>query len=189
MGLRDVLFGRKQLAAPADERLFALSTARVTLDTELGLKPGGAAAVVFKPLSSGTFERVGADVEQLLEASAKDTGSKIERATDSLGFEWVVIRDPDLEDLVTSAHAIGSEFIAQGFGPQLLAAVFRFEGGEHPVYWIYGYKRGKFWPFIPTGEGQSRDNAGELELKAKLEHELPIEEDLTRWLALFDAPI
>ena len=27
------------------------------------------------------------------------------------------------------------------------------------------------------------------ELKAKLEKELPIEQDLTRWLALFDAPI
>ena len=189
MGLRDVLFGRKQLAAPADERLFALSTARVTLDTELGLKSGGAAAVVFKPLSSGTFERVGADVEQLLEASAKDTGSKIERKSDSFGFEWVVIRDPDLEDQVTSAHAIGSEFIAQGFGPQLLAAVFRFDGGEHPVYWIYGFKTGTFWPFVPTGEKQERDNARELELKAKLEPELPIEPDLTKWLGLFDAPI
>jgi hypothetical protein len=45
VGLRDVLFGRKQLKGPADERLFALSTAQVTLETELGLKPGGAAAV------------------------------------------------------------------------------------------------------------------------------------------------
>ena len=53
----------------------------------------------------------------------------------------------------------------------------------------YGFKRGKWWPFIPTGEGQSRDNATELELKAKLEPELPIEPDLTRWLGLFDAPI
>ena len=189
MGLRDVLFGRKQLKGPADERLFALSTAQVTLDTELGLKPSGAAAVVFKPLSSGDFQRVGADLEQLLQASAKDTGSTIERKSDTYGFEWLVIRDPDLEDLVTSAHAVGSELQTQGFGPQLLAAVFRFEGGKHPVYWIYGYKRGKFWPFVPTGDGQNRDNAEELELKAKLEHELPIEEDLSRWLALFDAPI
>ena len=62
-------------------------------------------------------------------------------------------------------------------------------GREHPVYWIYGYKRGAFWPFIPTGKEQERDNAEELELKAKLEKELPIEQDLTRWLALFDAPI
>ena len=36
MGLRDVLFGKKKLAGPARERLFALTTAAVTLDTELG---------------------------------------------------------------------------------------------------------------------------------------------------------
>ena len=23
---------------------------------------------------------------------------------------------------------------------------------KNPVYWIYGYKRGAFWPFVPTGE-------------------------------------
>jgi hypothetical protein len=54
---------------------------------------------------------------------------------------------------------------------------------------IYGYKRGAFWPFVPTGEGQERDNAEELELKAKLEKELPIEQDLSRWFGLFDAPL
>jgi hypothetical protein len=42
---------------------------------------------------------------------------------------------------------------------------------------------------VPTGHGQERDNARELELKAKLEPELPVEADLSRWLGLFDAPI
>ena len=59
--------------------------------------------------------------------------------------------------------------------------------------WLrWGFRPGEDcvrWPFIPTGDGQNRDNAEELELKAKLEHELPIEEDLSRWLGLFDAPI
>ena len=41
MGIRDVLFGRKKLPAPKQERLFALSTAAVTLQTELGLKSAG----------------------------------------------------------------------------------------------------------------------------------------------------
>ena len=59
--------------------------------------------------------------------------------------------------------------------------MFKFTGAKHPVYWIYGFKRGAFWPFVPTGEDQKRDNAEELELKAKLEKELPIEQDLTRW--------
>ena len=188
MALRDVLFGRKKLAEPQDDRLFALSTATVTLDTELGLKPAGVAAVTFKPLSSGDFARVDTDLESLLQAAAQAAGSTIERKTDQYGFEWVIVRDPDFEDVVTSVHTVAAELTAQGFGAQLLAAAFRFEGSGNPVYWIYGFKLGKFWPFIPSGENQ-RDNATELELKAKLEPELPIEQDLTRWLALFDLPI
>lgn len=188
MALRDVLFGRKKLAEPQDDRLFALSTATVTLETELGLKPAGVAAVTFKPLSSGDFTRVDTDMESLLQSAAKSAGSTIERKTDQYGFDWVIVRDPDFEDVVTSVHTVASELTAQGFGAQLLAAAFRFEGGPNPVYWIYGFKPGKFWPFIPSGENQ-RDNATELELKAKLEKELPIEQDLTRWLALFDLPI
>ena len=188
MGLRDVLFGRKKLSEPRDDRLFALSTATVTLQTELGLKTAGAAAVTFKRLSSGEFDRVDTDVESLIKAAARSSGSEVERQSDKYGFEWLIVRDKDIEDQITSVHAVASELTAQGFGPQLLAAAFRFEGGEHPVYWIYGFKRGAYWPFVPL-DAQKRDNATELELKAKLEHELPIEQDLTRWLALFDAPV
>ncbi|HEU5216391.1 MAG TPA: hypothetical protein VFU30_12715 [Gaiellaceae bacterium] len=90
---------------------------------------------------------------------------------------------------MTGVHTVASELQDRGFGGQLLAAAFRFEGEEHPVYWIYGFKTGTWWPFVPTGEKQSRDNAQELELKAKLEKELPIEPDLSKWLGLFDAPI
>jgi hypothetical protein len=184
------LFGRRKRAASvARDRLFALSTARVTLEIELGLRTAGVAAVVFKPMSSGEFVRASSDLEQLLDSVAVDTGSKIERRTDSFGFEWLIVRDNDLEDLITSANLIASELSDAGFGPQLLAAPFRFSGGKHPVYFVYGFKTGSFWPFVPLGDGQERDNAEELELKAKLEKELPIEPDLTKWLALYDAPI
>jgi hypothetical protein len=189
VGLTDVLFGRKKLKEPAGDRLFALTTAAVTLDTDCGVKPAGVGAVVLKPLSAGEFTQVDQDVEQLLESVASGAGSTLERKKDSFGFEWIVIHDPDLEDQVTAVHAVASEFQARGFGAQLLAAAFRFEGGEHPVYWIYGFKTGTFWPFVPTGKEQERDNARELELKAKLEPELPVEQDLTRWFGLFDAPI
>jgi PspAB-like protein len=188
VGLRNVLFGRKKLSEPKDDRLFALSTARITLQTELGLKPAGVGAVTFKPLSSGEFDRADADMEQLVQAAARSAGSEIERKTDTYGYEWVIVRDWDFEDVVTTAHAVASELTAQGFGDRLLAAAFRFDGDEHPVYWIYGFKLGTFWPFVPLDD-EKRDNARELELKAKLEKELPIEQDLTRWLALFDAPI
>ena len=193
MGLRDVLFGRKQLKDAAGERLFAISTARITLETELDLRSTGAAGVCFKSLSAGEFVRAENELQQLLDAVAVESGSKISRQTDEFGFEWLVVHDGDFEDLVTTVHLVASELQSRGFGQQLLAAVFPFErrgfdGGR--VYWIYGFKRGAFWPFVPKGDdGKERDNAEELELKAKLEQELPVEQDLSRWFAVFDAPV
>jgi hypothetical protein len=193
VGLRDVLFGRKQLKDAAGERLFAISTARITLETELDLRSTGAAGVCFKSLSAGEFVRAENELQQLLDAVAVESGSKISRQTDEFGFEWLVVHDGDFEDLVTTVHLVASELQSRGFGQQLLAAVFPFErrgfdGGR--VYWIYGFKRGAFWPFVPKGDdGKERDNAEELELKAKLEQELPVEQDLSRWFAVFDAPV
>ena len=189
MGLGNILFGRKKLKGPARDRLFALTTAAVTLDVECSLKPAGAGAIVFKPLSAGEFTQVDHDVDQLLEGVAASSGSKLDRKQDALGFTWVIVRDPELEDQVTEVYAVAQEFNTRGFGAQLLAAAFRFDGGEHPVYWIYGFKTGTFWPFVPTGSGQERDNARELELKAKLEPELPVEKDMQKWFGLYDAPI
>jgi hypothetical protein len=188
MGLGDILFGRRKLKDPSPEQLFALSTAQVTLEIDLGLKPAGRAGVCFKPLSGGDFARVQSELEELLRATSADSGSKISSAKDAHGFEWIVVEDPDFEDLVTTVHVVSSELIARGFGPQLLAALFKFERDGEIVYWIYAYKRGTFYPYVPKGKDQ-RDNTRELELKAKLERELPIEQDLTRWFALYGAPV
>jgi hypothetical protein len=189
MGLGDVLFGRKKLRGPNLDKLFALTTAQLTLEAELNLKPAGVAAVVFKPLSAGEFARAEQEIDELLSVTAESSGSQVRRRSDKFGFQWLVIRDRDFEDLVTSVHLVSSELEARGFGGQLLAALFQFEGGARPICLIYGYKRGTFWPFIPTGEDQERDNAEEIRLKNELDGELPIEPDLTRWLGLFDAPI
>jgi hypothetical protein len=192
VGLTDVLFGgRKRLKGAKLDKLFALSTAQVTLETELGLRPAGVGAVVFKPLSAGEFTRAEQDVDELLGVVKQTSGSDVRRRQDSLGYQWIVVRDKDFEDVVTGVHVVASELAARGFGEQLLAAIFAFErrGAERPAYLIYGFKRGAFWPFVPTGEGQERDNAEELRLRNELQGELPLEEDLTRWLGLFDAPL
>jgi hypothetical protein len=189
VGLRDLLFGRSKLKDASPEGLFALSTARVTLEAELGLRHAGRAGICFKPLSAGEFARAREDLAELLDVTARESGSRVSQVADEQGFEWIVVEDADLEDLVTTVHLVGSELVARGFGGQLLAAVFRFEGRERPVYWIYGYKRGAFWPFVPGGERMERDNAEELRLKAELEGELPVEQDLSRWFGLFGAPV
>jgi hypothetical protein len=189
MGVFDVLFGKKKLKGAKLDKLFALSSAQVTLEAELGLRPAGVAAVVFKPLSAGEFARAESEIEELLGAVAQSSGSQVRRRSDPYGFQWVVVRDNDFEDLVTAVHLVASELEAHGFGAQLLAGLFAFDGRDRTTNLVYGFKRGTFWPFVPTGEGKERDNAEELRLKSELEGELPIEPDLERWLGLFDAPL
>jgi hypothetical protein len=191
VGLADILLGRKKLKGPAQDRLFALSTARVTLDTELGLETAGSGGIVFKPLSAGEFVGPRTTCSRCSMPSQGESGSRLERKSDDFGYEWIVVRDADLEDQVTTVHAVAQGLQEAGFGEQLLAAAFKFEpkfGDRKVVYWVYGYKQGAFWPFVPTGE-KDRDNAEELELKAKLDNELPIEPDLSRWFGLFNAPL
>jgi hypothetical protein len=52
---------------------------------------------------------------------------------------------------------------------------------------VYLFKRGTVYPFAPTGR-DSRDTALELQLRAHLSDELPIESDLGRWFPIWDSP-
>ena len=126
MGLRDALLGKKKLAEPKDDRLFALTTAAVTLQVELGLTTAGVGAIAFKPQSSGEFRSAFDDVDQLVDAVAQQSGSTVERKSDEYGFDWLIVHDSELEDLVTTVHTVAAELTAKGFGPQLLGAAFRF---------------------------------------------------------------
>ena len=85
MGLGNVLFGRKKLKDASGERLFAISTARITLETELDLKSTGAAGVCFKPLSAGEFVRAENELQQLLDAVATDRARRSNGAATSSG--------------------------------------------------------------------------------------------------------
>lgn len=184
------LFGRRRVGDARKGKLWPLTAARARLE-EAGIRPGGAAAVCFKPPSSAEYVRAENELQEVLEAAATASGSRIRRRSDEYGYEWLVAENADLEELVRTVHVLGGELAARGFGKQLLAAIFRFEdrGRERPVFWIYGYKREVFWPFVPAGEGQERDNEQELELKRLVERELPVEQDLSRWFAMFDSPL
>ena len=68
--------------------------------------------------------------------------------------------------------------------------MFAFQDAEQrPIYWIYNYKRGAFYPFVPAGGAQQRDNERELVLKAQIGSELPVEAELQRWFPLWGIPI
>ncbi len=70
MGFLDVLTGRRKLAKPAQERLFAMSTAYVTMQTGHGITSHGQAAIVFQPLATADFEGIVRDMEEVVKATA-----------------------------------------------------------------------------------------------------------------------
>ena len=119
--------------------------------------PAGVAAVVFKPLSAGEFVRAENEMQELLDVAARESSSRIERRSDDYGYEWLIVRD----DAVRGPRhdrppRCGSELAERGFGAAAARGgdeVRRREASRSTS--IYGYKRGAFWPFVPTGEARS----------------------------------
>jgi hypothetical protein len=190
MGLLDILRGKRTLAQPAPDRLFAMSTAYVTLELTLELRSSGKAAIVFQPLATADFDGIVRDMEEVVRGTGSDVGTRVERTDDDYGYRWMVLADEDFEDLVVGINAVSGELQGGGYGERILCAVFSFrDAQDRPVYWIYNYKRGAFYPFVPAGGAQQRDNERELRLKAQIGAELPVEAELERWFPLWGIPI
>jgi hypothetical protein len=190
MGFLDVLTGKRKMAPPAPDRLFAMSTAYVTLETGLGITSRGVAAIVFQPLSTADFESIVRDMEEVVKATGGESGTTIDTSDDTYGYRWLIVRGSDFDGLVVAINAVSSALEAGGYGERLLCAVFAFEDShKRPLYWIYNYKRGTFYPFVPAGGEQQRDSERELVLKAQIGAELPVEKELERWFPLWGIPI
>ena len=190
MGLFDVITGRRKIKQPAPDRLFAMSTAGVTLETSMGLRTSGKAAIVFQPLATADFDTIVKDMEEIVGGVGGETGTTVEKSDDQYGYRWMILSDPDFEDLVVGVNGVSSALQAGGYGDRILTAVFAFrDEADRHVYWIYNYKRGTFYPFVPAGGAQQRDSERELRLKAQIGAELPIEADLERWFPLWGIPI
>ena len=191
MGLLDGLKSALGMKAEADatrdadpEDLFGMSTAYMTMEADLGFVPAGAAALCFAEVDSTDFEDAVESVRTILEAGEVETGTNARFVTDEHGYEWVVLEDNDPEDLVTSIHFAADEFIERGYGSRLLAAVFAFRKDDRLAYWIYSFRRGKYYPFAPEGD-HDRHNQTEIKLQSVLDGELTVEPDKEYWYPLW----
>ena len=116
------------------------------------------------------------------------------QAQDAYGYRWLLLDDSDVEDLVNRVHLVNSLLAENGWGPQLLCSVFGVVPGPgadssaRPLYLVYLFKRGTFYPFAPIGK-ERRDNELELRVRSVLGSDLPVEADLSRWFPLWDLPV
>jgi hypothetical protein len=194
------------------DALFALPSASITLQSAAGMSCSGHAGVCFKPPSGQGFEEMQAEVVSLL---TMDGTGGLRQQEDSYGYQWLVVEDTDIEQLVTRIHLVNSSLSDAGWGPQLLCSVFGL--AEHPApdqpavsepapdtlpemtagpgrlltstaFLVYLFKRGTFYPFVPQGH-ERRDTEEELKLKSLVADDLVVETDLDRWFPLWDLPV
>jgi hypothetical protein len=201
VGLRDVLTGRHTVKGPAPDKLFAIATAYVTLQAEHQIEPAGTAAIVFQALATSEFESTIREMEEVVTATGGESGTTVKTQDDSYGYRWMVLRNPagqpSVEDLAVGINAVSSSIETAGYGERLLCAVFAFTraagaaaGRGERVYFIYNYKRGNWYPFVPvSGAANERSTERELQIKAQMASELPIEPELERWFPLWGIPI
>jgi hypothetical protein len=190
MGLLDIITGKRKLPAPAQDRLFAISTAYVLFETQLEITSRGTAAIVFQPLHTADFAGIVRDMEEVVRATSADSDTTVDTSDDSYGYRWLILRGKDFDQLVVGINAVSGAIQAGGYGERLLCAVFAFDDErKRPLYWIYNYKRGAFYPFVPAAGDEQRDTERELVLKAQVGAELPVEQELERWFPLWGIPI
>jgi hypothetical protein len=193
VGLRDVLTGRHQVKGPAPDRLFAITTAYVTLQAEHQIEPAGSAAIVFQALATSEFEATLRDMEEVVRATGGESGTTVATQDDDYGYRWMILRSPaaSVEDLAVGINAVAGSIETAGHGERLLCAVFAFKDASgRRIHFIYNYKRGYWYPFVPDPSGaKERLTERELQVKAQIESDLPIEPELERWFPLWGIPI
>ena len=188
MGLLSTLFGRNKLKAPDRENFFSVVTAADSLRGRSDVRTSDHAGIVFNPVESTFFDNLDTELRELLRVSGRSTGTRFEVEDDSFGTRWVVLDDPDFEDLVSTIHLISETIYEHGFADRILAAVFKVHAEGKEAYWIYNYKRGRFYPLVLSAP-QQRDNAAEMRMGVVMKEErIPVERSLERWYALWGIP-
>ena len=119
MGFLDILRGKRELKQPAPDRLFAMSTAYVKMDMELGLRSAGKAAIVFQPLATADFDGIVKDMEEVVEGTGSDAGTKVTKTDDEYDYRWMILEDPDCVEALLF-RLLDAE-PATGPGPDVLA--------------------------------------------------------------------
>ena len=156
MGIFSAIFGHTKLRTPDREQFFSIIGAAYNLEARTELRPTYKAGVVVNPVESSYFDNLDSEMRTLLDVSGRATGTRFELQDDEFGTRWIILDDPDFEDLVSLIHTITETIVDHGFADRLLAAVFGMEFQGRSAYWLYNYKAGPVLPVRPDREPRAR---------------------------------
>lgn len=158
------------------EDLLDISAAALQMET-IGYEPIGEAALCFQIDDAETT------IDELRSVVEATTDEAVTAREDTHGFQWLVFRAETAETLASVLQFAASALFDSGHREALLAAVIGFVD-EQRAYWIYSFERGRFYPFVPTGD-EERDVTEEFKLRGSLLGELPVEDDESAWHPLW----
>jgi hypothetical protein len=194
--IRKSIYYDKNKSKTDSDAVFSLSSAAITLETKLGLKPTGTCALAAKSASGMYFNEMKDEIERFLNISKPDFELEYRTVIDSYGYLWVILMGRTLEDILAAITAVGDTIQEKGFSSQLLASIFEL-GQEQKSnnneknkmqYLIYNYKSNKFYPFVPLFGKKTRDTENEMRIMASIQDEIPFERDMAMWYPLWDLP-
>jgi hypothetical protein len=185
VGFWDTIRGSRKPVAPKMDALFALPAAALTLHASANFEMTGRGAICFRSAEGPAFQQTISEVVALLD---NDDDPDLQQSTDQFGFTWLMAQQEDMGALATDLHAVTTSLEAQGFSNGVLCTLVSFtDPTGRSLALVYLYKQGTFYPFAPTGPNQ-RDNLLEIQVRELLKDDLPIEPDVSRWMALWGAP-
>ena len=188
MGLWEAVRARTRPKRNDLDALFHVPSAAISLQTALGFEPTGTGSVCYRSAAGAAFAQAQEDVVALIRDDAEAPDVSVTQ--DDFGFTWLVVAGDkdDMSGLCTDLHAVNTTLELNGFAAGLLCSMVPFRNAAGQAFGLtYLYKQGTFYAFAPRGE-QTRDNLLELSVRDLLAPELPMEADLQRWLAVWEAP-
>ena len=183
---------RRPSRSRRQDRLFALTTAYITLETEHNITTRGEAAIVFQPVDTADF-----DEDRHGDGGARarhrrgDRARRSTRRDDTFGYRWMILRDPDVEDLVVGDQRGQRRARRRRLRRPHARGGLRLQGRARPPAVPHLQLQARH--LVPVrarrGASRQRDAERELQLKAILDPELPVEPELERWFPMWGIPI
>jgi hypothetical protein len=170
------------------DALFSLSSAHVTLETNLNLRSTGKAAIGLKSVSGRLFAETIEEIKNFLDVSKTESDLSYKMINDSYGYLWIILQCKKIEDIISGISAVGQIVHDRNFSKQLFAALFQFSNANNRSnnrYLIYSFALNKFYPFVPVNKNE-RDNEIEREIMKTIVDEMPFEKDVSLWYPIWD---
>jgi hypothetical protein len=170
------------------ESLFSLSSAQITLETELNLKSTGKAAIGLKNISGRLFAETVEEIKNFLDVSMRESDLSYRVINDSYDYIWIVFQSGKVEDNISCISATGQLVNDKGYSKQLFVAMFQFRNYDDKKtdhYLVYNYATNKFYPFVPLSKNE-RDNETENKILETIINEMPFERDESLWYPIWN---